>query len=174
MVRSLVLATVAVSGMLPAAAQSGTDAIKGKSIATSIDYLLKVRRGGQEFDAPFKLEINLNIASDGRVTGSVNRSSSNPRGPIAASRSISTTLGKPGEIKGSGSSIIVMSGNTLTILRTFDAGGWKIMINFAGGGCTVRAPMMREGAKTTNRDHMAGGSVEIISARQISSSCRIS
>ena len=70
---------------------------------------------------------------------------------------------------------MILAGNTLTMLRTFEVGGFKSTINFTGGGgCTIRAPVLQEtGAGTTRRDSISGGTVEVLSARQVSSSCRV-
>jgi hypothetical protein len=159
----------------PANAQVSTESLRGRAITATVQYQMRVRREGRgEFEAPATVDWRLNIGSDGRVTGSVTRSSTGPRGPISTSRSINATLGKPGEIRGSGHGVMILSGNTLTVLRTFEVGGNKTTITFSGGGCSIRSPIMHEtGAGRTKRDHIAGGSVEILSARQVSSSCRL-
>ncbi len=160
--------------VLPANAQ-GAGPFAGKSISAVVNYQVKGRRGGIDFDAPMKFDLNLSVSGDGAVTGNAARSSEGRRGPIATSRGISATIGKPREIAGSGNSVIVVSGNTMTILRTFEVGGAKITINLQGGGrCSITAPVVREvGAGTTKRDHIAGGTAEIFSARQVSSSCSV-
>ena len=160
----------------PANAQGGAQAFFGKSITATVNYQNRIRRNGQEFDAPMKFDLNLNISADGTVTGSAARVvRSGPRGLISA---------EPGDFGGdrqdersrrAAALRIVVSGNTLTILRTFEVGGAKITINVQGGGrCTISAPVVREvGAGTTKRDHIVSGTVEVLSSRQVSSTCSV-
>jgi hypothetical protein len=160
----------------PAGAQGVTvESLRGRSIEASVNYQQRVRREGRgEFDAPLTVDYRLNIGGDGRVTGSVTRSSTGPRGPVSASRQINAVLGRPGEIRGSGHAVMILSGNTLTMLRTFEVGGVKTTITFAGGGCSIRSPVMREvGAGPTRRDSMVGGSIEVLSSRQVSTRCQV-
>ena len=158
----------------PASAQ-GAGPFAGKSITAVVNYQNRIRVNGQEQDSAMKLDLNLNISADGTVTGSSGRSSEGRRGPIARSTSISTKIGKPREIAGSGNSVILVSGNTLTILRTFEVGGAKITVTMQGGGrCSISAPVVREvGAGNTKRDHINSGTVEVISSRQVGSSCTV-
>jgi hypothetical protein len=163
-----------VAGVQSVAAQ-GASPWYGKSVSATVDYQNRIRRGGQEFNAPLRLSINLTISADGKVTGDTSRSSTGPRGPLSSGRRINTQIGKPGEVRGSGHGVVVASGSSLTILRTWEVGGAKITINMQGGGrCSISAPVMREvGAGTTKRDHIASGTVEILSSRQVGSSCTV-
>lgn len=166
---------VGLSTAQPASAQGGTSALHGKSISASVSYQTKVRSGGREVDGTYKVDWHLNIGGDGSVSGSATRAFTGPQGTQTGSRSIAAKLAKPGDVAGSGHQLMVLSGNTLTILRTFEVGGSGTKIRIAGGGnCAVASAMMKEvGAGTTRRESPAGGSVEVISARQVSSSCRI-
>lgn len=152
------------------------ESLRGRSIQAQVVYQMRVRREGRgEFDTPFTFDLTLNIGGDGRVTGSATRSAPGPRGQVSATRQISAVVGRPREIAGSGHSVMLLSGNTLTVLRTFEVGGLKTTITFSGGGCSIRAPIMQEsGAGRTKRDAIAGGTVEVISSRQVSTSCRVS
>ena len=159
----------------PAAAQ-GAGAFAGKSISGTVNYKNRVRFEGQEFDSDMKFDLNLTISADGRVSGNSSRSSIGFKGqPISRTGAITATIGKPREVAGSGNSVIVVSGNTLTILRTFEVGGVKVTVNLQGGGrCTISAPVMREvGAGTTKRDHIVRGTVQVLSSRQVGSSCSV-
>jgi hypothetical protein len=150
------------------------ESLRGRSVEAQVVYQVRGRREGHEFDAPMTFDLRLNIGGDGRVTGSATRSSTGRRGPISNTRQISAVIGRPREVAGSGHSVMVLSGSTLTILRTFEVGGLKTTITFSGRGCSIRAPLMQEvGAGRTKRDHIAGGTVEVISARQVSTSCRV-
>ncbi len=162
-------------GAQPALAQ-GAGAFAGKSITATVNYKNRIRYGGREADSDMRLALNLTISGDGRVTGSVSRNSTNFRGqPIGQNRPISTQIGKPREVRGSGHGLVVVSGNTLTILRTWEVGGAKITVNMQGGGrCSITAPVVREvGAGTTKRDHVTSGTVEVLSSRQVGSSCSV-
>jgi hypothetical protein len=159
----------------PAVAQ-GAGVFAGKSISATVNYKNRIRYGGREAESDLRLDISMTISGDGKVTGSVSRNSTNFRGqPIGQNRSISTQIGKPKEVRGSGHGVVVVSGNTLTVLRTWEVGGAKITITMQGGGrCTVTAPVMREvGAGTTKRDHVTSGTVEVLSSRQVGSSCSV-
>jgi hypothetical protein len=170
------LAFVVVAQTAPAMAQVTADSLRGKSITATVQYEVQARREGRgEFTAPVTAEWRLNIGTDDRVTGSISRTSVSPRGPVSTSRPISAVIGKPGRPAGGGHGLILLSGNTLTLLRTFEVGGIKTTITLTGGGgCTIHAPIMKEvGAGPTRRDAIAGGMVEIISSKQVSSTCRV-
>jgi hypothetical protein len=172
------LAVGAMAQAVPTMAQGVTaESLRGKSIQATVQYQQQIRREGREFAVSVTAEWRLNIGSDDRVTGSISRTSTSPRGPVSTSRPISAVIGKPNQIRdaGGGHGLILLSGNTLTLLRTFEVGGVKNTITFTGGGgCTINAPIMREvGAGPTRRDAIVGGTVEIISAKQVSSSCRV-
>jgi hypothetical protein len=160
----------------PAVAQTTAESLRGRSISATVQYQVQGRRDGREFTAPVTAEWRLSIGDD-RVTGTISRTSITPRGPVSTSRPISAMIGKPGQIKaaGGGHGLVLLSGNTLTLLRTFEVGGIKTTITFTGGGnCTIHAPIMQEvGAGNTRRDAIVGGTVEIISSKQVSSSCRV-
>lgn len=174
-VAGAVLAALAAASARPAMAQ-GAGAFAGKSISGTVNYKNRIRFEGKEFDSDMRFDLNLTISGDGQVSGNTSRSSIGLKGqPIAQNRAISATIGKPREVAGSGNSVIVVSGSTLTILRTWEVGGAKITVNMQGGGrCTISAPVMREvGAGTTKRDHIVRGSVEVLSSRQVGSSCSV-
>ena len=136
----------------PASAQ-GAGPFAGKSISAVVNYQNKIRVNGRDFDAPMKFDLNLNISGDGVVTGSGTRSSEGLRGPISRSQSISATIGKPREVRGSGNAVILVSGNTLTILRTFEVGGVKITVTMQGGGrCSITCA---GDARSRRRHHQA-------------------
>jgi hypothetical protein len=103
----------------------------------------------------------------------VTRNVVGPRGPTSESRSFSAVLGKPRDA-GGGASLMTLNGNTLTMLNTFETGGGKTTVTFGGGGsCTIRSAAMKEAGSTVllRREAVVGGKIEILSSRQISSSC---
>jgi hypothetical protein len=153
------------------------ESLYGRSIEASVIYQQRVRLESRgEFDTTVRADWRLNIGGDGKVNGTFTRSSTAPSGrPISTSRQFSAVIGRPRQVGGGGHSVMILSGNTLTVLRTFEVGGSKTTITFSGGGCSIRSPIVQEvGAGRTRRDAIAGGgTVEIISARQVSSSCRM-
>jgi hypothetical protein len=92
----------------------------------------------------------------------------------------SFTLGHPRQTAsmGGGHAVWIFADGVLTMLRTYKVGGFKMSIAFArhetGLTCSIEAPHAREvGAGNIRRESAFGGSWEIISAKQISSSCKI-
>jgi hypothetical protein len=153
------------------------ESLNGATVNASVTYDVQSRRNGQDFRTTSTFAMQYRFGPGGTVNGTVTRTANLPRGPASTTRTFTGTLGKPREISGSGHSVMVLAGNTLTMLRTFDVGGNKTTITFSGGGrtCSVQGIMAREvGAGTTRRDHIKGGTVDIISAKQISSSCQVS
>ena len=79
-----------------------------------------------------------------------------------------------------GNTVWIFKDDALINLRTFQAGGIKITIKFShrdrGFGCSIHAPMVREdGADKIRRDATSGqGNVQILSAKEESSRCRVS
>lgn len=161
----------------PAAAQGvSVESLRGRTITASVSWETKARRNGREFDNPVKNDFTIVIGSDGKVTGTVTRHVVGPSGPTTQTRSFSAVLGRPRDAVG-GSALMLLSGNTLTMLRTFEVGGGKTTITLGGGGsCTIRSPAMRETGSGVllRRDAVVGGQIEILSSRQVSSSCRVS
>jgi hypothetical protein len=166
------------AGPFPASGQAVTpESLQGATVNASVTYAMHTRKDGNEFRTSATIDFRLTFGPGGTVTGTVTRNAMLPRGPVSRTQTVATTLGRPREVQGSGHVVMVLSGNALTILRTFDVGGNKTTITFGDGGrtCTIRGAMAQEvGAGTSRRDHILGGTVEIISGRQSASSCRVS
>jgi hypothetical protein len=160
----------------PAFAQGvSAESLRGRTIAAQWAYETRARREGREFDNPVKFELTLNIGGDGSANGTVTRHVVGPRGPQSETRTFSAVIGKPGQTR-EGHRLMLLSGNTLTMLQTFEVGGAKTTITLGGGGsCTVRSPAMKETGSNVvvRRNAVVGGQIEILSSRQVSSSCRI-
>jgi multimeric flavodoxin WrbA len=129
----------------PANAQGVTPAwLGGRTVEASVGYQQRVRREGRgEFDVSTRVDWRLTIGGDGRVTGSVTRSSVGLRGPVSSTRQFSAVIGKPREIAGSGHSVMNSSA-----FRAFSPagrspdGGASAMVDSLKGG---RAPEPRKG-----------------------------
>jgi hypothetical protein len=170
-------------GLLPlphaATAQTITSqSLQGSIVDATVHYNLKGVVRGRQFDTTGHIDLHLRIGAGGTITGSVTRTVQGFRQVLTKTRSMSATIGRPKQLKTGDHGVIVLSGNTLTLLRTFEVGGSRTTVTFGGGGrtCTIRAPLLREVGAGGNvrRDHVAGGSVDITSSRQTSSSCRVS
>lgn len=170
-------AAVALSMVAGAPAQAVTvEELNGATIQVTTGYSMRVRRAGGEFPSQMTWSIRLKIGPEGKIMGSTTRTVTTPRGPQSRSHSMNGTIGKPGTGgTGVGNALWLLDGNKLTLLRTFDAGGFKAEITLNGSSCSVRAVMAREqGAGNTRRsDSVVGGAVEVLSMTPTSSSCRI-
>ncbi len=162
-------------GLPPVSAQGVTvESLRGRTITASVSWQTKARAKGREFDNPVRNDFVINISGDGRVNATVTRHVVGPRGPASDSRSFSAVLGKPRDAAG-GSSLMLLNGNTLTMLRTYETGGGKTTITIGGGSCTIRSPAMKETGSSVllRKNAVVGGEIEILSSRQVSSSCQI-
>jgi hypothetical protein len=165
----------------PASGQAITpESLQGSTIVATVNYEVQWRRGGEDLAGPGSVTYRLNFAAGGTYTGSVTRTGQSRRGPTSATQQFSGTLGRAREAKGGmrGHAVWMLSGNTLRMLRTYEIGGKNTTITFGSGGrsCTVRSPFMREtgAGRAIRREAIAGGgSVEIIGAKQTSSSCQV-
>ena len=164
----------------PAAGQAITaESLQGSTIVATVNYDVRWRRGGEELSGPGSVTYRLTIGANGAYTGSVTRVQS--RGSSTSTQQFSGTLGQPREARGgiSGHAVWMLSGNTLRMLRTYEVGGKTTVITFGAGGrsCSVRSPFMREtgtgGAIRREAIGRRGGTVEITSARETSSSCQL-
>jgi hypothetical protein len=151
----------------------GASSFQGRTITAEVKYETWARRNGREFDNPVRFVFVVNVGRDGKVNGTATRHVVGPRGPQSETRSFSASLGKAEQVR-EGHRLMVINGNTLTMLRTFEAGGAKTTITMNGSGCTIRAPIMKEvGAGPMRRQAVVGGTIEILRSRQVSTSCRI-
>ncbi|QWG23048.1 hypothetical protein KMZ93_24380 [Bradyrhizobium sediminis] len=171
---SVFLPLVWLDGLSPVSAQGVTvESLRGRTITASVSWQTRARANGREFDNPVKNDFVINISGDGKVNATVTRHVIGPRGPTSQSRSFSAVLGKPRDAAGGGA-LMVLNGNTLTMLRTYETGGAKTTITMgAGGSCTITSPAMKEtgSAVLLRKDAVVGGTIEILSSRQVSSSC---
>ena len=165
-------------GLLIVPAQAVTvEELAGASIEVTSGYNMRVRRAEGDFPTTMQLVMRMKIAAGGKISGTVTRTVTTPRGPRTNSRGMSGTIGVPRQSgTGSGHALWLLDGNKLTLLRTFETGGFKAEITLSGSSCSARAPMVKEaGAGNTRRsDSVVGGPVEVLSATATGASCRIS
>jgi hypothetical protein len=115
----------------------------------------------------------------GRVTWTMTSRGSR-RTSTTAPATYSFTLGRAREVAsmGGGHGVWLFDDGVLTTLRTYQVGGYKMSIRFSregtGFACSVDESHAREiGAGRIRRESAFGGDWEIISAKQISSSCSV-
>jgi hypothetical protein len=167
-----VLATPAFSQTITA------ESLQGTTIVATVNYDVRWRRGGGELSGLGSVTYRLNIGANGAYTGSVTRTQA--RGSSSSTQQFSGTLGRAQATGAAmrGHVVWMLSGNTLRMLRTYETGGKITTITFGAGGrsCTVRSPFAREtgAGSAIRREAIAGGgTVEITSAKQTSSSCQV-
>jgi hypothetical protein len=157
--------------------------LEGAVIETSVVYDRTVRLRDQGV-IPSRLQHDrkITIGPGGNLHNTLVHTISTPRGPVVRQESGSVTIGKAKQIQtlgGGGDAVWIFENGTLTLLRTYRSGAYKMEIVFTrsatGISCKARAPWARENG--TGSIEMAsagdGKNFEVISARQISSSCRV-
>ena len=123
--------------------------LHGSTIVATVNYEIGWKRGEAALTSSATATYRLNIAADGTYTGSVTRTQVAGRNAGAnVTEQFSGTLGRTREATGAIRGLVVwtLSGNTLTMMRSYEMGGHRTTITFGPGGktCTVRAPFMRE------------------------------
>jgi hypothetical protein len=157
------------------------ESLVGLKLHLVMHYDMRIRREQGTFDVRATADWRLRVEEGGVIAGEITRTTTTPRGPRSRSHRMRAKIGSPADAaSGSGHALWILQDNKLTLLRTFSTGGFKADIAFIGQGadmkCAVHAPFVREeGAGNTRRtDSIVGGPVEIISAVQKSTSCRLS
>jgi len=136
------------------------------------------RRSGVEGNSSVRIDFYMTMAND-RVEGAYSRNVLSRDGRVvhAENNKVSAVLGKVIEAKNDpGYGVAILSGNTLTVLKTAKVGANKIVITMGrGSGCGVRFEQLRETGKgnVERKSIDAGGDIEVISARKVSANCRM-
>jgi hypothetical protein len=166
--------------LLPSAASAVTlDSLQGAVIEASSMYNTHIRLDGREFDAQTRWSVRMSIGGAGAFNASFVRVGIyQGREMGSLNRSLAGTIGTPQQA-GKGHSVWLLSGDKLILLRTFEAGGFKAEISLSADGksCSLRAPLAREvGAGNTRMQSAArpGSQVEVLTATQTSSTCKVS
>jgi hypothetical protein len=157
--------------------------LEGAVIETSVVYDRTIRLQDQGV-IPSRLQHDrtITIGPGGNLHSTLVHNISTPRGPVVRQESGSATIGQPKQIRslgGGGDAIWIFENGTLTLLRTFRSGAYKMEIVFARGAtgisCKMRAPYVRENGTGSIEMASAGNgqNFEVISERQVSSSCRV-
>jgi hypothetical protein len=171
------LTACALSGWAaPALAQAVTWAeLQGAVIESASRYTIRILRDGIERSTMSRGSWKINVGPGQSISGTLTRET---RGGIKTD-SGTFTLGRPQKFA-DGDTVWFFENGSLVNLRTFQAGGIKVTYTFtrrAGGlACSVHAPWVREsGEATISRDAVGGiGNVQVLGAKQESSSCSVS
>jgi hypothetical protein len=180
------IAWICLSPVVATSARAGSVTLadlEGAVIETSLVYDRTVRLQDQGV-IPSRLQHDrkITIGPGANLHNTLVHTISTPRGSVVRQESGSLTIGKAKQIQtlgGGGDAVWIFENGTLTLLRTYRTGAYKMEIVFTrsatGISCKVRAPWARENGTGSIEMSSAGNgqNFEVISARQISSSCRV-
>lgn len=183
-VRSLSL--VALLSILPAqaCAQAVTFAdLRGAMVEASVTYQQDRRTQGGDVSGGVRQDWRFTLGPADAIQYASTITAFGPRGSRTSSPNTGTArLERPGQARshGGGHGLWVFANGTLTFLRTYQGdGGYKRSIAFRrsheGFTCTIRTAFARENGRGAIRftSPVSGANVEILSAKPISSNCRV-
>jgi hypothetical protein len=157
--------------------------LQGATIeATIVSHQVR-RRDGQILSGESRQTWRTVIGPGDAIQSTTSTTASSERGTrTSAPRTGSFTLGKPRPVSdlGGGHAVWAFTNGTLNYLRTYKgAGGYKRTFTFSRGAsgiaCTIRTAFAREtGVGRIDMESPFGDRVEILSSKQVSSSCRVS
>lgn len=156
--------------------------LEGSVIETRVVLQQVIQREGKEVAVRVEHDLRLTIGSGSRIDWTWTPTAYGPRGVRRGeTRTFSNLLERPGEtdLFGGSHGVWVFDKGTLTGLRTFKNGAFKSDTVFArdaeGLTCTASATFAREGGtgSITLDNAIDGVQVTVVSAKQISSSCRV-
>jgi hypothetical protein len=156
--------------------------LQGAVIEESVLYEQVVDKNGQRWTYRLNVDRKISIGPGDKIDDTEVDTRIDASGTHVKQRGTGTwTLGQPREVRGQGGGhkMWTFEDGTLTLLRAFLAGGYLTHISFrrssSGFTCTVRAPLLHEAgtADLGTRQDKQGREVHMVSARQISSSCRV-
>jgi hypothetical protein len=155
--------------------------LEGALVETSVVYDRTGRWGDRVVSGSLRDDRKITIGPGGSLQNTVVHTMSGPGGTSVRQESGSFTISKPKQVQnlGGGDAVWIFENGTLTLLRTYRSGAYKTEIVFTRGttgiACKVRAPFARENGTGSVEMTSAvnGQSWQVISAKQISSSCRV-
>jgi len=157
--------------------------LEGAVVETTVTMAQQIRREGREFPVQLHQQQKITFFSDSKIEWTSTPTSHTPRGiRQGPTRTGRMTLGQPGETKqlGGGDFIWIFEDGTLTTLRTYTKqGGYKRTIAFAREGgainCTAKEAFVREEGvgRIVLRSAIDDAPVEVLSAKQVASTCRV-
>jgi hypothetical protein len=156
----------------------------GSTVKVSVTSDRVMRRDGRQFPNRYQTDWTIDFISEDTIRPTFIGTSYSPRAtnktPPEGGRLI--VLGQPNEInsRGGGHRLWIFNDGVLTFLRTYEGGSMKatIAVTRSGEGfsCTASVSWPREvGVQTIRlRSFVDNASIEIVSAKQSASSCKIS
>lgn len=171
---------------LPAAAEAQTVTyaeLEGAVVQASVTYHQVRRSDGEDVSGLVRQDWRFVIGSGERIQYESTITAFFRRGSRSSTPETGTArLGRPGQTAqhGGGDGVWVFANGTLTFLRTYRGeGGYKRSIHFSrspsGYSCTIKTAFARENGRGAIRftSPVDGGRVEMLSAKTVSSSCRV-
>ncbi len=148
--------------------------LQGAVIQSASNFIILSRHNGVDRRGPVRGSWTITVGPGQSITGTLTRENS----AGIKTNSATFALGRP-QAFADGTTVWFFENGVLTNLRTFQAGGIKVIYAFSrsarGLTCSVRAPFVREdGIATIKRDAIGGtGNAEILDIKTVSSTCRI-
>jgi hypothetical protein len=176
------IAWICLSPVVATSARAGSVTLAdldGAVIETSVVYDRTGRWGNRVVSGTLRDDRKIAVGPGESLQNTIVHTMSGPSGTSVRQESGSYAINKPRQTQslGGGEAVWVFENGTLTLLRTYRSGGYKTEIVFTRGAtgivCKVRAPFARENGTGSIEMTSAvnGQSWQVISARQISSSC---
>jgi hypothetical protein len=156
------------------------ESLRGATVDGTVRFAQTVRKQDKDHTGESRWQIHLVISQTDAIQFSLTRTWVTPQGRELGSRTSSSSdqIGIP-QAKGSGDhEVWLLDGETLTRLRTYEVGGRRLSITFSPDGqkCSLEAPVMHEAGAGNTRGPsiLSDENVEIVSSKQIASTCQVS
>jgi hypothetical protein len=159
------------------------DDLEGLVVEAAIDRDQTVRLRGRTFPVKVHQRWKLSVGTDKTVEFSMQPTARGPRGTRTAKASSGMfTLEEAVEVqsRGGGEAVWKFADGTLTFLRTFPSGAYRVSFAFARANgrltCAADSAYARENGRGAIRleSPFGGGEVTIVRERQVSSRCTVS
>ena len=155
--------------------------LQGALMEVSVTHERTIRRNGRELPNKYRTDWKIRFNSVDSILVSSERVSYGLRNTNRTQEKESVKkLARPKEttLRGGGHALWIFEDDALTFLRTYQGGGMKATFTVArsstGFDCTAKASWLREeGTPIVMRSFVDEARLEILRARQVASSCRI-
>jgi hypothetical protein len=176
----LLACPIALSAPVPAQPVTLAD-LEGIIVEANVRREQKVRRPVGPATVTIQQAWRLSIEAQQRVEFRIETTAQTPRGTRKAEPDANAlTLEEPQAVgsRGGGEALFKFADETLTFIRTFPAGAYRLNFKFARGPagltCTVTEAFAREDGKGELKMKSAfGGEVTVLSTRQLPSTCNV-
>jgi hypothetical protein len=156
--------------------------LEGSTIQAEVDREQKIRREGNLRSVRIHQGWRIVIRPDKLIENTVDTTADTPRGTRKARQNSGMfTLEEPRPVasRGGGEAVWKFANGTLTFIRTFPSGAYRVHFAFArtssGLTCTVTEAFARQDGRGEIKLQSAfgDGEVTIVSAKQLASSCKV-